>query len=79
MVSVDDTHLFPDPIAYHERQLPSAFREGDYTFFYQQFPFYQEIELISLVSNEILNSELIGCEAESSNEDGLTITFLKKN
>jgi hypothetical protein len=79
MVSVDNTPLFPDPIAYHQRQLPSAFRESDYTFFYQQFPFYAEIELMSLVSNEILDSELIGCEAESSNEDGLTITFLKKN
>ena len=77
MVSIDDSNLFPDPIGYHQRQLPPAYRECDYGFFYQQLPFYSEIELISLVSNKILDYEALGSAGEC--QDELNLIFFKKN
>ena len=36
--------------------------------FYQQLPFYSEIELISLVSNKILDYEALGSAEECQDE-----------
>jgi|SouAtlMetagenome_1021521.scaffolds.fasta_scaffold09313_3 hypothetical protein len=80
LIRIDDTNIFPDAISYHERQLPLAFRREAYGFFYQQIPFYEEIEMVSLIMNEVEEYDNITLDLNTtrSHEAELEITFLNR-
>ena len=72
-----------NPIEYHKVQLPSLFVKTRIRFFYEQVSFYEEIEIISFISNGLLEYDGLGCPPELENESDypdsgeLGITLLK--
>ena len=41
-------------------------------------PFYEEVKILSIVSNELLDYDNLGCPAESDDESDLNIIFTKE-